>query len=78
MIFPGILGHGETLTRLAHAALNRRPHHAYIFHGYEGVGRRLVALAFATSLNCEALPGDRGGDTPAYCGECGSCRRIGA
>lgn len=76
MIFPGILGHRQTIARLAQAAVHQRPHHAYIFHGYEGIGRRLVALAFATALNCESPPTDGGEETEAYCGACGSCRRI--
>ncbi len=71
MTFPGILGHAKVIARLVQAAARRMPHHAYIFHGYEGVGRRQVALAFATSLNCESPSQER-----AYCGECGSCVRI--
>jgi len=42
----------------------RQPHHAYLFTGPEGSGKRLGMRAFAAGLLCE-----RGG-----CGECRACR----
>ncbi|HMC37344.1 MAG TPA: hypothetical protein VKK30_05715 [Actinomycetota bacterium] len=42
----------------------RQPHHAYLFSGPEGSGKRLGMRAFAAALLCE-----RGG-----CGECRNCR----
>jgi DNA polymerase III subunit delta' len=42
----------------------QRPHHAYVFTGPEGSGKRLGMRAFAAGLLCE-----RGG-----CGECRDCR----
>jgi len=42
----------------------RQPHHAYLFTGPEGSGKRLGMRAFAAALLCE-----RGG-----CGECRACR----
>jgi len=78
--FPGILGHGPVIARLAHAATRRQPHHAYIFHGPEGVGRRRVALAMARTLNCETAGqptlGLEAGPPAAFCGACPSCTRI--
>jgi DNA polymerase-3 subunit delta' len=41
--------------------------HAYLFHGPEGVGKRLVALEFARAVNCTC--GDSGE-------ECESCRLM--
>ncbi len=41
-----------------------RPHHAYVFAGPEGCGKRLAAQAFAASLLCP----DGG------CGDCRACR----
>jgi len=41
-----------------------RPHHAYLFSGPEGSGKRLIMRAFAAALLCH-----RGG-----CGECRDCR----
>jgi DNA polymerase-3 subunit delta' len=45
-------------------------HHAYLFGGPEGVGKRTAALALARAANCQA-PGATDG-----CGECPSCRKI--
>ncbi len=72
MTFPGIFGHDRITARLSQAAARGTPHHAYLFHGPDGVGRRQVALGFAMALNCEAPT------TPGVpCGACASCRRIG-
>jgi len=69
--FPGVRGHEQVISRLARAAANDSPHHAYIFHGPDGVGRRQVALGFARALNCEHPP-----STGSFCGDCGPCRRV--
>ncbi len=71
MTFATILGHERVVDRLAGAAIRKVPHHAYIFHGPDGVGRRQVAVGFAAALNCERLGADG-----HPCGECGSCTRI--
>ena len=42
----------------------RQPHHAYLFSGPEGSGKRLAMRAFAAALLCP-----NGG-----CGECRACR----
>lgn len=55
-------GQREAMAFLAQAA--SRPHHAYLFAGPEGSGKRLAAAAFAAAVLCE-----RGG-----CGECRACR----
>ncbi len=67
---PEIRGHEAVMARLARIAARRQPHHAYVFHGEPGVGRRLVALWLAMALNCEAQVDG------APCGACPSCRRI--
>ena len=73
MTFPGVRGHERIVERLAKTVARQAPHHAYIFHGPSGVGRRRVAIGFAMALNCEQPTG------PGQpCGECGSCRRIAA
>jgi len=53
----------ETATAFLARAL-RQPHHAYVFSGPEGSGKRLAMRAFAAALLCP----DGG------CGECRSCR----
>ena len=71
MSFTHVLGHERVIERLTSAAMRKAPHHAYIFHGPDGVGRRPVAIGFAAALNCERL-----GPDGRPCGECGSCTRI--
>ena len=44
---------------------------AYLFHGDEGIGKRLAALALAKAVNCEGEHGP--GDS---CGGCRPCRNI--
>ncbi len=52
-----------------------RLHHAHVFAGPGGVGKRLVARALLASLNCERSAEGRLDDA---CGQCASCRRIGS
>ncbi len=75
MSFAGVVGHGRVVQRLARAVRREAPHHAYLFHGPQGVGRRRVALGLGMALNCEdaAVRGEGGA-----CGACASCRRIAA
>lgn len=52
------------------AAMGRgRLHHALLFTGPAGVGKRTAALAVASALNCEVAPGEG-------CGTCQVCSRI--
>ena len=67
--FDDIIGHQRIKDRLIAEAASKRPRHAYIFDGTEGVGRQSTALAFARLLNCE-----EGGSKA--CKKCGSCVRI--
>ncbi len=69
MIFDAIVGHDRVLGPLRRAALQDRLHPSLLFHGPEGVGKRLSAFCLAAALNCFEAPG-RG------CGECAPCRRI--
>ncbi|HET7876649.1 MAG TPA: DNA polymerase III subunit [Methylomirabilota bacterium] len=48
--FSGITGQDDALALLRRAVAEDRVAHAYAFVGPEGVGRRLVALAFAKTL----------------------------
>ena len=70
-MFETIVGHEqnkEFLRRLL--ARDNRPH-SLLFHGPEGMGKRLLALEFAKALLC--LAPDKA-DRP--CGICGSCRLL--
>ena len=64
-----LLGHewAEKLLR-SHIA-NEDARHAYLFTGAPGIGRRSLALKFASALNCTQPPSP--GDC---CGTCRSCR----
>ena len=46
-----------------------RLHHAYLFLGPEGVGKRTVALALARALHCQKREND-------FCDGCANCARI--
>ena len=57
------------MTRLRSALAQGKAHHAYLFDGPEGIGKRTTAVALAQALNCDARPGEG-------CGTCTSCRKI--
>ena len=44
-------------------------HHAWLFHGPEGVGKELAAVGFAQALTCPEQP-------MKGCGVCSSCKRV--
>ncbi|MBL8922886.1 MAG: DNA polymerase III subunit delta' [Myxococcaceae bacterium] len=52
------------------AALSRgHVHHAWLFHGPDGVGKELAAFGLAQALICTEQPN-------AGCGVCAACRRV--
>jgi DNA polymerase III delta' subunit len=67
-----ILGHERVVEGLWRALAEERPHHAYLFEGPRGVGKRTVAELLAQAANCERVPPGQG--TP--CGTCLTCRQI--
>ena len=67
--FQDIIGHQGQVELLRRAAAHDRLHHAYLFAGPEGTGKRTVATALAAAIQCEAAQGDA-------CGECPSCLCI--
>ena len=72
-----IVGQPEAVTILTRAMAGQRQHHAFLFAGPEGVGRRTTATAFAKALLCSGAeaPGASlfGGQEPPAPGACGSC-----
>lgn len=60
-----IVGQDEAVGRLAGALTGHRRHHAFLFAGPEGVGRRTAATAFAKALLCAAAG--------RACGRCDDC-----
>jgi DNA polymerase-3 subunit delta' len=65
--FSGLTGHEAVANRLRNALDAGRVHHAYLFAGEKGIGKKTLANAFAKALQCEH---------PPHRDECGclSCR----
>lgn len=70
LTFSDIIGHDEPLRRLAGLRDRNAIPNTLLFSGPEGIGKRLVAMAFLASLFCK-------GD-PRPCGACAPCRQIAA
>lgn len=69
MGFKDIIGQEAAIRILQDELLSTRIHHAYLFMGKEGVGKKSLALQFARALNCSEEEADS-------CGCCLSCRKI--
>lgn len=64
-------GQGRAVEALRRALENNRLHHAFLFAGPDGVGKRLTAWALAGALLCEAPRPDADA-----CGVCRACARV--
>lgn len=69
MFFEDILGHSHVKKFLQNSIANNRVAHAYLFSGPSGIGKTLMAEAFAAGLLCKTKPG-------IACGQCSVCKRI--
>ncbi|HWO40763.1 MAG TPA: DNA polymerase III subunit delta', partial [Candidatus Eisenbacteria bacterium] len=69
MGFSNIVGHKHQLDWLRGALLGGRLHHAYLFVGPDGVGKRTIAMGLARALHCARANGD-------FCGSCDACIGI--
>lgn len=69
MSFASIIGHQQQIKILKAAVEHQRVAHAYLFAGPDGIGKKLVAQAFARAFLCEAANG---------CGVCAACTKIAA
>ncbi len=67
MTFAHILGHDRQKDLLRRAIASGHLAHAYLFQGPDGVGKRLIALAFVRAIFCENGTG---------CGVCTACRKV--
>jgi len=67
--FQDIIGHETQIEVLQRALRFDRLHHALLFVGPEGVGKRTIALALAAAIGCEGGSGEA-------CGECSNCLRV--
>jgi DNA polymerase-3 subunit delta' len=73
MPFPDIIGHERAKTLLQAAIARDRVAHAYLFHGTDRIGKRLLATRFAQALLCDKAVPPRETDG---CGVCRSCRQV--
>lgn len=69
MSFAELIGHAKPLATLRSALAHDRLHHAYLFVGPEGVGKRTVAMALARAVHCSEAAND-------YCSHCANCASI--
>ncbi len=67
--FSEIVGHEQIKAHLQAAIRDKKPFHAYIFQGDEGVGKEAMARTFAAGLQCR-------GETEHPCKECVSCHQM--
>jgi DNA polymerase-3 subunit delta' len=69
MGFSDIIGQQKQLVILRSALAAGRLHHAYLFLGPAGVGKRTVAVALAKAIHCRESAND-------FCGHCVNCARV--
>jgi DNA polymerase-3 subunit delta' len=69
MSFADLTGHQKQLAILRSALISQRLHHAYLFLGPEGVGKRTIAVSYAKAIHCRERNND-------FCDRCENCRRI--
>lgn len=69
MAFADIVGHQQQLESLKQSLEKNRLHHAVLFFGPEGIGKKTVALSLAMAIQCLEKIGD-------FCGDCANCARI--
>ena len=67
--FGQIIGHESIIQHLQNAIASHKVSHAYILHGEEGMGKKLLASTFAKTLQCE-----EGGIIS--CNRCKSCMQV--
>ena len=67
MTFDTITGHKQQKNILLRALSSQHVAHAYLFAGPDGIGKRMMALAFARALLCE---------NGTSCGKCSACIKV--
>lgn len=73
-LFSDILGHEPIKRGLMHALQSGRVHHALMFLGRSGIGKSMLAKAFAQVLFCEHSSAESG--DWQRCTQCRQCRRV--
>lgn len=67
--FKDILGHEQIIEHLKNAIAMNKVSHAYIINGPDRCGKKMIAQAFAQTLQCEK----KDGETTEPCMQCHSC-----
>ncbi len=67
MTFDTIIGHKQQKNILLKALDSQHVAHAYLFEGPDGIGKRMMALAFVRTILCKDGTG---------CGKCHSCLKV--
>ena len=68
--FSEIVGHEQIKEHMQAAIRDKKPFHAYLFQGEEGVGKEALARPLAAGLQCQSESTDK------PCKECVSCRQM--
>ena len=68
--FSEIVGHEQIKEHMQAAIRDKKPFHAYLFQGEEGLGKEALARTFAAGLQCQSESTDK------PCKECVSCRQM--
>lgn len=68
--FSEIVGHEQIKEHMQAAIRDKKPFHAYLFQGEEGVGKEALARTFAAGLQCQSESADK------PCKECVSCCQM--
>ena len=68
--FSEIVGHEQIKEHMQAAIRDKKPFHAYLFQGEEGVGKEALARTFAAGLQCQSESAAK------PCKECVSCRQM--
>jgi DNA polymerase-3 subunit delta' len=76
MVFSDIVGHRRQIGLLARALGADALPPSLVFSGPDGIGKRLIALAVAQSLNCLSPAGDGAAGRGDGCGTCLACSKI--
>ncbi|MET0516950.1 MAG: DNA polymerase III subunit delta' [Nitrospiraceae bacterium] len=71
MPFADVIGHNQPKKLMQAAISNNRLAHAYLFHGEDRIGKRLLAIRVAQALLCDVVTHPADG-----CGICRSCVQI--
>ena len=68
--FSEIVGHEQIKEHMQAAIRDKKPFHAYLFQGEEGVCKEALSRTFAAGLQCQSESADK------PCKECVSCRQM--